>query len=213
VFEALTAGENMSATEIFSIIKDICLAGAAATTAYVAYTGLEKWQKELRGKANFEVARELIKSIYKLRDELSYCRSPFIAALEFPESYRGTRQHTDEENGQAYAHVYTNRWEPVGNAVQNFDTAVLEAEALWGEAIKEKAAILRQCVRSLQVDIESFIDDKYSGGENFKAEREFGKKIRANIWDMKTQENELTNRINAAIEGLEKEITPHFSRS
>lgn len=203
----------MSATEVFSIIKDLCLAGAAAMTAYVAYTGLEKWQKELQGKANFEVARELIKSIYKIRDEMSYCRSPFIAAMEFPESYRGSIQHTDEENGQAYAYVYTKRWEPVGNAVQNFDAAVLEAEALWGEAIKVKAAILRQCVRSFQVDIESFIDDKYSGGENFNADREFGKKIKANIWDMKTEANELTARINAAIEGLEKEITPHLSRS
>lgn len=202
----------MSYTEIISSIKDIILAGAAATTAYVAYAGVEKWQKELRGKANFEVARELIKSIYKLRDELSYCRSPFIAAMEFPKSYRGT-QHTDEENGQAYAHVYTNRWEPVGNAVQNFDTAVLEAEALWGEAIKEKAAILRQCVRSLQVDIESFIDDKYSGGENFKADREFGKKVKENIWNVKSQENELTISINTAIEGLEKEIMPHLSRN
>lgn len=41
----------MSATEFFTILKDIFLAGAAAATAYAAYTGIEKWKTELRGKA------------------------------------------------------------------------------------------------------------------------------------------------------------------
>jgi hypothetical protein len=151
----------MTGVEVFSIIKDIFLAGAAATTAFVAYTGLEKWQKELRGKANFEVARELIKSIYKLRDEISYCRSPFIAAQEFPENYRGIMgKYTNEEKGQAYAHVYSKRWEPVGNALQSFDAAVLEAEALWGLPIKKKAIIFRQCAHSLRVDIETYIENE-----------------------------------------------------
>ncbi|WP_133408171.1 hypothetical protein [Parashewanella tropica] len=202
----------MSAIEAFSIIKDICLAVAAVTTAYVAYTGLEKWQKELRGKANFEVARELIKSIYKLRDELSYCRSPFILASEFPENYKGSfDKHSDYEEGQAWSYVYSKRWEPVGEAVQKFDTAVLEAEALWGTEIKDKALKLRKCVRNLQVDIEAVINDKYSGGEHFQ-DRDFANKVRASVSDSKSKDNELTNKINAAIDGLESEIRPHLSR-
>lgn len=203
----------MSAVDVFSIMKDIFLAGAAGITAYVAYTGLEKWQKELRGKANFQVARELIKAVYKLRDELSYCRSPFISASEFPDGYKGTLgEHTDEEEGQAWAHVYTKRWKPVGEALQIFDTAILEAEALWGTDIKDKAKELRQCVRNLQVDIEAVISDKYSGGEDFK-DRDFAKKVKAAVSDTNSTDNELTNRISAAIDGLESEIRPHLSRS
>ncbi|MGR5299298.1 hypothetical protein ACPV5U_28575 [Vibrio mediterranei] len=203
----------MSALEVFSIIKDVFLSGAAGITAYVAYTGLEKWQKELRGKASFEVARELIKSVYKLRDELGYCRSPFVSAVEFPEGYKGSLgKHTAEEEGQAWAHVYSRRWEPVGEAVQNFDAAVLEAEALWGVKIKEKAKELRQCMRILQVDIEAVIADKYSGGEDLK-DRDLAKKVRASVSDTKSKENELTNKINTAIGGLESEIRPHLSRS
>ncbi|WP_163833402.1 hypothetical protein [Spartinivicinus ruber] len=203
----------MSAVEVFSIIKDVFLAGAAGTTAYVAYTGLEKWQKELRGKANFEVARELIKSVYKLRDEIGYCRSPFIFAAEFPDGYKGSLgKHTAEEEGQAWAYVYSKRWEPVGQAVQHFDAAVLEAEALWGVSIKEKAKELRQCVRSLQVNIEAVIADKYSGGEDFK-DKDFAKKVRSAVSDTKSIENELTNKIDVAIGGLESKIRPHLSRS
>ena len=203
----------MCVTEIFSIIKDIALAGAACVTAYVAFTGLEKWQKELSGKANFDVARELAKSIYALRDEISYCRSPFTASHEFPEDYRGEfGTHTAEQEGQAWAHVYAKRWEPVGKAIQAFDTATLEAEALWGKDIKEKALVLRKCVRSLQVDIESFINNKYSGGENFR-DRNFAKEVEYGIWDVKADENKLTQEINAAIEDLESVIRPHLSRN
>lgn len=203
----------MSVVDLFSIIKDIALGGAAVTTACVAYKGVEKWKKELRGKASFEVARELIKSIYKLRDELSYCRSPFIEAAEFPDGYRGSLgKHSSEEQGQAWAHVYSKRWEPVGNAMQGFDTAVLEAEALWGNQIKEKAKELRQCVRCLQVDIEATISNEYSGGEDFKV-FDFAKKVRSSVSDTKSKVNELTIKINVAIGGLETEIRPHLSRS
>jgi hypothetical protein len=202
----------MCIAEFFSIIKDIALAGAALVTAFVAYTGLEKWKMELQGKASFDAAREVIKATYKLRDELSYCRSPFIPAAEFPEGYRRPLGDcTPEERGQAYSHVYTNRWGPVVSAVQDFDAAILEAEALWGMDIKAKADELRQCVRYLRVDIEAFISNEFSDGEYFD-DRNFSKKVRSSVSDMKPEDNELTQRINAAIKGLEDEIRPHLSR-
>ena len=203
----------MNFPEIFSMVKDLALAGAAFTTAYVALAGLEKWQKELTGKANFDVARELAKSIYLLRDAISSCRSPFTAAHEFPEGYDGVlSKRSNEEEGQAWAFVYKKRWEPVGKALQSLDTATLEAEALWGKEIKEKVQELRLCTTSLFVDIQTFIEDKYSGGEDFK-DQEFARAIHFGIWDKKPSENELTLRINKAIDGIESVIRPHLSRN
>lgn len=203
----------MTAVEFFSIVKDIALASAAGITAYVAFTGLGKWQKELKGKANFEVARTLIKTVYKLRDELGYARSPFVSGQEFPEDYRGALgKHTAEEEGQAWAHVYSKRWEPVGNAIQEFDAALLEAEALWGSPIKEKASKLRQAANELRVSMEAVISDKYSGGQDFK-DGDFGKKMRNNVSATQTAKDELSNKINEAITELEGEIRPHLTRS
>ena len=203
----------MSIAEVFSIIKDIFLAGAAAVTAYVAFTGIEKWKSELRGKANFDVARELIKSVYKLRDEMEYCRSPFVPAHEFPEGFRGgMNKLTPEERGQAWAHVYHNRWEPVGSAVQEFDAALLEAEALWGGQIREKALRFRRTVQNLRSSIDAVIYNEYSDGEDFK-EREFGTKMRANVSATRKDKNELSIEIEASIKDVENEIRPHLSRS
>ncbi|ELA7385315.1 hypothetical protein Q9F31_000350 [Vibrio alginolyticus] len=197
----------------FQIIKDVAVSGAACLTAYVAFTGVSKWQDEMSGKANFEVARELARSMYLLRDEISYCRSPFTAAHEFPDTYRsGLGNHTNEEHGQAWAYVYSNRWEPVGKALQLFDTASLEAEALWGRDIKDKTNALRKCVRSLQVDIQAYISNKYNGGESFE-DREYAKKVEFGIWDVKKDENKLTTSINTAISEIESIVRPHLARN
>lgn len=211
---SLTDLKIMTVLEFFALSKDIALAAAAGVTAYVAYTGLGKWQKELSGKANFDVARELAKSVYALRDEISYCRSPFTAPQEFPEGYSSSLDRCNsEEEGQAWAYVYAKRWEPVGKAMQTFDTVALEAEALWGKEIKEKANALRKCVRTLQVNIEIFISNKFSGGEQFRADPDFGRDVQYGVWDMKVGENELTQRIDQAIEDIESVIRPHLSRS
>jgi hypothetical protein len=203
----------MGPVEIFSIIKDIALAAAACVTGYVAIVGLGAWQREIRGRANFDVARQLAKSVYVLRDQVSYCRSPFTAAQEFPSGYQGGLSNpTGKEEGDAWAHVYANRWMSVGKAVQDFDAASLEAEALWGHDVKVQWAELRGCVRELQVDIEMFIRDKYSDGHLFK-NTELAKTIESGVWDMKSDDNELTKRINKAIAGIEAFLRPHLSRS
>ncbi|MEH6444026.1 MAG: hypothetical protein V7784_09010, partial [Oceanospirillaceae bacterium] len=79
----------------------------------------------------------LAKTTFKLRDELVFCRSPFIPASEFPDDYDPTNKSPEKE-GDAYAHIYAKRWKPVTEAIQEFDTCALEAEALWGSGIKEK---------------------------------------------------------------------------
>ena len=202
----------MTAPEVFSIIKDIVLSGAAVTTAVVAYTGIEKWKKELRGKADFDVARELAKSMYYLRNEIQYCRTPFYSMPEFPEGYKGSvGNHTPEEEGQAWAHLFANRWEGVGDAIEDFETATLEAEALWGADIREKTGNLRKLVAELRSSIEAFIRDKYSGGQNFK-DRDFGKEMQANVAATSSEENSLSKRLEAGITDLESELRPHLSR-
>lgn len=204
----------MCLLDIISIIKDIALAIAACVTGGVAIIGLNTWQRELKGRANFDVARQLAKSMYILRDQITYCRSPITVAQEFPNDYQGgLAKHTNAEEGDAWAHLYKNRWELVGKAVQDFDTASLEAEALWGHDVKVQCTKLRDCVRDLRVDIDMFIKNKYNGGESFK-DIGFANRIESGIWDVtsKDKDNELTQRINTTITGIEAFLIPHLSR-
>jgi len=211
------AAKNMCMTtpEIITVIKDVLLGFAAATTATVAVIGLKSWGRELKGKAEFEVARNLIRATYKLRDELQICRSPFISAYEFPEGYRGTLEKSSPQGeAQAWNHVYKNRWVPVWSAIQEFDSHTLEAEALWGKEIRTRTDQLRQCVRELNTAIEAVISDKAGEGNDFKADREFAKKMRSTVSASRDDEqNELSKKTATAIGAIEEQIRPHLRRS
>jgi hypothetical protein len=205
----------MTPNQWIAAIKDVLLGGAAVTTAIVAVIGLSKWRKELEGKTGFDAARGLIKATYRLRDQLQICRSPFYSAHEFPADYKGALGgHSTEEETKAWAHIYKNRWDPVWNAMQEFDAQTLEAEALWAAGIRTKTDALRQCVRELNVAIDAVINDKATGGENFKTDREFAKSMRSIVGASRDDDkNELNQKIANAIRGIEDEIRPHLRRS
>ncbi len=199
--------------EIMSMIKDFSLAIAAITTATVAVFGLKNWSRELKGKANFEVGRALIRATYKLRDELRYARSPWTDAQEFPKDYpTNFNDRTSEIEATAWAYIFQNRWKPLAESMQEFESQALEAEALWGNSIRLKTGELKQCVRNLQVSMESFVSDKANRGEDFQSDAQYAKSVKSDIWADR-KDNELSNKISNAILEIEKEIRPHLKRS
>lgn len=204
----------MTIPEVIVVIKDVLLGAAAVTTATVAVIGLKNWSRELRGKTEFEAARNLMRATYLVRDELQYSRAPFVAAGEFPSDYPGLQAATAEQEAQAWSYIYRNRWEPVREALQEFETHVLEAEALWGGDIRTKTDELRQCARELQVAMDAVIDDKAQRGENFKADKDFEKEMRSTAHASRGDENNALNKkIKAAVNAIEDKVRPHLRRS
>lgn len=205
----------ISAPEIIVVAKDIFVALAAAVTASVAIIGLTNWNRELRGKAAFEVARGLAKATYKLREEIRSCRTPLIRSNEFPNGYSIPASHKDKaQDAQAYAHVYSTRWQPIWIALQEFDTQTLEAEVLWGADIRKKTDALRDCLNELNAATEALIENAASGGEDFSMDRNFGKQMRAIISaSASDSENAFSQRLEAALHGIEAVMRDHLRRS
>ncbi|HED33139.1 MAG TPA: hypothetical protein ENJ08_02830 [Gammaproteobacteria bacterium] len=198
--------------EIISIIKDISLSIASLTTAAVAYNGVGKWHRELKGKASFETARALIQATYKLRDAIEQCRSPYIHTREFPDDYHSLSTQTPEQKGDAYAQVYGARWQRISETMLDFDAFSLESEALWGVSIKEKTDMLRDCVIELHQAIDAYISNEYSNGSDFK-DTELSKHVNTRLSNHMQQENPFTAHINNAIKEIETEVRPHLDRS
>lgn len=201
----------MEYSQFFGIVKDITLSIAAGITAWVAYSGLNKWKKELRGKIDFDTAHALIKATYKVRDELKYARSPFIPSHEFPKGYDSFNKNSEKE-GDAYTFIYSNRMKHVFDATQDFDIRALEAEALWGRQIKEYTQELRMCYRQLNISFEAYIRNKYSGNVTFESDRNFKEKIEQDIWVSSEEDDLLSIRIKDAIKKIEQEIRPYLDK-
>ena len=202
----------MTSIGIISLNKDIIVILAAIGTLIVARKGLETWSREIKGKADFEVTRNLSRSVYKLRDEIKKSRSPWVSSHEFPEGYNPMKKTSDLE-AQAYSFIYSNRWKSVATALQNFEAQAFEAEALWGSGIKEKTDEFRQCARNLQVSFEADIQNRANDGQDYKSDREYGEIVRDAIWAIHDETNSLTLKIDSAISDIEKEIRPHSKRS
>jgi gas vesicle protein len=204
----------MEASEVFDIVKDVVLSCAAIATAIVAILGLKSWSRELRGRASFETAKSLVRATYRLRDELQSCRSPFVTSSEFPDDYDVSGPKSAQQQANAWAHVYNTRWHPVRDAALAFGPTVLEAEALWGHEIREKADELRQCARNLQVAMEATIDDKAHSGTDFASDKDFARHMRSVTHASRDdRDNLLTKKIEDAVAAIEAIAKPHLKRS
>lgn len=206
----------MNLPALISALKDVALGGAAIVTATVAVRGLKKWREELRGKADFDVARGLARAIYKVRDAIQACRAPLIRGAEYPAGYQAPDPNHPPNarvEAEALAHVYNNRWQRVLAALQEFDAQTLEAEALWGADIRESTQALRACATTLFVSIDAIIDDRRAGGAHFEQDRMFGRRMRANAHAAaNATDNDLSNEITAAVSALEAKLRGHLTR-
>ena len=204
-------GERVTVVEWINVVRDSLVALAAIATVIVAVRGLNTWSTELRGRSRFEASRGMMLATYRLRDAVRSCRSPLVRGDEFPPGYKGPTKSTAEEERDAWAHIYQSRWRPVWDAIQEYDSRALETEALWGNSIRQKTDALRECVTEVSVAIDAYLADKYNQGEDFRADRAFGVEIRRVLSATKSAtDNELSNRIGAAIAAIENEVRPHI---
>ncbi|ABZ75101.1 conserved hypothetical protein [Shewanella halifaxensis HAW-EB4] len=203
----------MTINEIITLIKDIVLGLCALGTVSVAVYGVKNWARELKGKADFEVSRQLIRAVYKFRDEIEYSRSPMTLPSEFPANY-DPMNRAAKYKAESWSYVFSNRWKPVVEAVQELEVQGLEAEALWGAEIKQLVQELRKNARLLRVGMQAVVDNEMQDNENFKCNSDLGKTMKNRVWKSMFEENdEITVAINSTVEKLENYVRPHLKRN
>lgn len=195
----------MSTAEVITAIANTVTAVATLGAVLVAGAGLRAWKKELQGRADFDTARALARDTYSLREAIAGYRSPFWSSAEFPEG--------DMSRPEGYAAMFQKRWRAVSEALTAFDSTVLEAEALWGASVLAGPKRLRHCVLVVYVATEAFVEDKKTGGENFKSDPDFGTRTREEIaGSADSQTNAMSKEILSAVSAIEESLKPHLSR-
>src|SRR3989304_91489 len=72
----------IQAQPYLTFVKDIVTLISLAVAALVAIKGLQTWRRQLKGTADYDLAKRLLKAAYRLRDALQAVRNPFMSSGE-----------------------------------------------------------------------------------------------------------------------------------
>ena len=167
-----------------SFIKDVISGLAAFTAAVIAIMGFRTWKKQLHWKTQYELAQRLLRSTYKIRDELILNKSgdideskmfPTIMEenddsstekkkkediinheAEVEETFRHYQAVIAEENGHFKA-AYQKSWRIIQEAYIELQNVSLEAEAFWGPAARDSLEPLMRIVKAVLTDRKQFM--------------------------------------------------------
>ena len=203
------------AAAFFSIAKDIATTIIAGIALYIACQGLSTWRRQLKGNAEYDVARKLIFSAYKLRDALEGVRVPGIHSMETAHALKETGISLDGMDDRTSlrtqkAAVYQLRWRPVQDAKNELRLNSLEARALLGDEAEAAFREANSCVQKLWaaiiVEWEFERNDVREEAVDIIARRKI-------LYPMATkpEEDSYMVEVNKAVERFEKLAKPHLT--
>jgi len=166
----------------------------------------------LRATASFDVARQLAKAAYEVRDSMANARAPVILGSEFPTPRHLFEKRTPQERATETAYVYSNRLGPVRDAAKKLDEVSREAEVLFGPAVRKAAEDLVACWWRLEVSVQAAVVNDNAGGEDFKADADFGRRIRGDLSRDPEGKDELSVKTEAAVKAIGAAVDRHLGK-
>jgi len=179
-------------------LADIITAIAAFGGLIIAAIGLSVWKRQLRGTAEYELAKRLMLEVYQLRDALRSVRNPFISASE------GNEDDT-EDTWEITA--YGKRWELVREVLTRFQVTSLEAEVVWDDITKQPSAEIHKPIRQMNATLSAFVRQK----KNKSFSEHFYKTYDDTLYD-KGDDDKYNTALNKAVKNYEAILKPHLKK-
>lgn len=179
-------------------LTDIITAIAAVGGLIIASIGLGTWKKQLRGTAEYELAKRLMLEVYQLRDALRSVRNPFLSVAE------GNEEDT-EDTWEITA--YGKRWELVREVLTRFQVTSLEAEVVWDDITKQPNTEMHKLIREMNATLSAFVRQK----NNKSFSEDFYKMHDDTLYD-KGDDDKYNNALNKAVKNYEAVLKPHLKK-
>lgn len=195
-----------------TFVKDVVVAISAATATFFAYKGVDTWRKELKGKSEYELAKDVLLAVYQVREAFKCVRNPFIMTYEYPEEMTHANGHLkSEKNYEGMQHVYQERWKKMTIAFAALEDKNLEALVEWGSEHQAIINPLRTCRNLLLIAIHDMLGQaKYKDAwETTSRQIQDNKKSILHMYD-DPDLDKFTPEINAAIQLFENWLRPHL---
>ena len=93
-----------------SAIAQVVTALAAISAVLVGIAGLQTWRRELRGRSDFSLAKDVLRAVYRVRDEIGRVRDSSMFPSEWVD--RPDRDpKTPISNPKDVEYAYQSRWD------------------------------------------------------------------------------------------------------
>ncbi len=200
---------------MLSEIKDIAVGLSAVYAAFFAYKGINTWREELKGKSEYQLAKDTLRAVYKVREAFKYVRGPIIYAYEYPEEMTSPSGHLKPEcRYEGTAYVYDNRWKRLHEAFLELEEYHLEAMVEWGSAHQDTIVPLRECRVKVQMAIQHLLSRYKDPDEPDWMSIDERKEQQGVLYygGEKSKFDSFTPEINLAVMRFEDWLRPHISR-
>jgi len=201
---------------MISELKDIAVGFSALCAAYFAYQGLSTWRTELKGKSEYQIAKDVLRAVYKVREAFKHVRGPAIYQYEYPESMTDTSGHLKAEHRyEGNSHVYEQRWKVLHEAFVALEECHLEALVEWGSDYQDIIVPLRACRVNVQIAIQQLLSRYRNPQEKDWMNTEEKNRQQAVLYygGNESKYDTFTPEIDSAVEKFEKWLRPYVSRT
>lgn len=186
------------------------IAGVIAVV-WGAFKASEVWKEQKRLERRLEMAERILTATHKGRRALRYVRGPMIWGTELSEAEEYLKkdaswaaQPNERQKRLITAQAIFNRLNKTKDQQSALDECLPMARSLFNEDLEKAVEKLNHQFWTVQVDVESYIDD-WNG-----TDAEFSKKIRLGMYDMKAGDevNEVTETISMSVATIERICQP-----
>lgn len=206
-------------TEIWKCLgnsRDQIVSIAAVLAAIFAFLGLRTWRAEIKGRSEYELAKKLLKSVYKVREAFYHVRHPAIYQYEYPKEMCDYYGHLEKEHDyEGTEHVYKARWKLMDDAFKKLENFNLDAQVEWGNEFVEIIVPLRECCADLLTAIQQHLRTKKKDRPSVDSlSKDEGEDMddKLYFYGHNSEHEKFQTQINKAIRSFEDRLRPIISK-
>ncbi len=200
---------------MLSEIKDIAVGLSAVFAAFIAYKGINTWRDELKGKSEYQLAKDTLRAVYKVSEAFKHVRGPAIYSYEYPEEMTDSHGHLKNEfRHEGTAYVYENRWKVMHEAFIELEKLHLDAMVEWGSEYQDIIVPIRKCRIEVQLAVQHLLSRYQNPHEPDWMDKEEKKRQQAVLYYAgdDSKYDTFTPEINNAVSKFEEWLRPYISR-
>jgi hypothetical protein len=185
-------------------IKDIILIIGSLTSTFFAFRSYSKWKKEHKGKIKYELCRNILKTVFTIRDDFKSVRSPLSLAYEFMPEYKPGKSKESEN----LSFIFNNRLKVLYDSCNSLSSLLPEIEFEFSSDLKKKCGDILYEITLYQMTLSEFI--QISDVENIFNDEHY-KELKLKVYNI-GGDNELTLKFEKIIETVKKEIEKEIKK-